>query len=81
MASFFSTPKAPTVRPYVPPKVIQNNDIVEDIKTDKEISADVRKQSLLRRARGKSGTVLTSFNKLLDGGQINETAPKKLLGE
>ena len=81
MGSLFSTPKTPEIRPYIAPSIQSSREEIEDIKTDKEISSDIRKQNLLRRKRGKSGTILTSFSGFLENSNPEKEKPKKLLGE
>ena len=64
-----STPVSSTViTPTEPPK------------TDSEIQAEARQQSLLRRNRGVLGTITTSFSGFLQPKDTNNTR-KNLLGE
>jgi len=81
MGSLFSSPKSPQVRPYITPLPVNMREKVEPAKTEKEISSDMRKQNLLRRTRGKTGTVLTSFSGYFDTQDTNEESKKILLGE
>lgn len=83
MGSINSRPKAPVVQPYNP--VVTNPPVVETsnepIKSDAEIEAEGRRESLLRRNRGRFGTILTSFRGFLDQSSDNEQGKKTLLGE
>jgi len=81
MGSLFSSPKAPQVRPYIAPLPVNKPGTVEPVKTEKQISSDMRKQNLLRRTRGKTGTVLTSFSGYFDAQDANQESKKILLGE
>ena len=84
MGSITKRPKAPTVQPYVPPTVTPVTSVetpVEPEKTDSEIAAEAREKSLLRRSRGRFGTVLTSFKGFLSSANDGEAPRKTLLGE
>lgn len=51
-------------------------------KTEEQISAETRTQSLLRRSRGRFGTILTGFSGVLNSEKGSEKEPRKtLLGE
>lgn len=83
MGSINSRPKAPAVQPYVPISVpsVTTSVTAEPVKTESEIAAEGRKESLLRRNRGRFGTILTGFRGFLDKSSRAETASKTLLGE
>jgi len=82
MGSLFSSPKAPTIKPYIPPTLNQEDDDSSSSIADKEVQDEIRKNSLLRRSRGKSGTILTGYNGFLEyEDKQNNTASKTLLGE
>ncbi len=78
MGSFGSPPTPPPPPPepppYVPPAIPE-----DDGPGAEEQSAENRRQSLLRRSRGRFGTVLTSFRGLLSPSGSGER--KTLLGE
>ncbi len=82
MGSFFKsetvalpqqTPRPVVTTPFVPLPS-------EPVKTDSEIQAEARKQSLLRRNRGVLGTIATSFSGFLQPKDTNNSR-KTLLGE
>ena len=51
-------------------------------KTEEQRAEDARTQSLLRRSRGRFGTILTGFNGFLNSENSSENEPRKtLLGE
>jgi hypothetical protein len=84
MGSIIKKPKAPVIKRVAPraqtpvtPTVVEPT---ETKKTDEEISADARTQSLLRRSRGRFGTIATSFRGFLNSSD-NNTQRKTLLGE
>lgn len=83
MGSINSRPKAPAVQPYTP--IVTSSPIVETpselIKSDAEIAAEGRRESLLRRNRGRFGTILTSFRGFLDQTSESGQSKKTLLGE
>jgi hypothetical protein len=81
MGSLFSTPKTPQVRSSVVPINTSQNEVADVLKTDKEISSNIRKENLLRKARGAAGTVLTSFNGFFEEKNEGEVPSKTLLGE
>ena len=80
MGSIFSTPKAPKIKPYVPPIPLKTSEPIP-VKTDKEIAADNRTESLLRRSRSKVGTILTGFDGILSSNNQDDATKKTLLGE
>ena len=80
MGSIFSTPKAPTFKPFVPPTPLTTEE-VEPVKTDTQLAAETRTDNLLRRARGKIGTVLTGFEGVLASDNQEDVTKKTLLGE
>lgn len=75
---------APSVQPYVP-KVSYSSPAPTSAvetpqpKTEGQVAAESRTESLLRRSRGQLGTVLTGFKGFLD--TVQTTARKTLLGE
>lgn len=54
---------------------------IEPVKTDQEVLAEARTQSLLRRSRGRFGTILTSFRGVLSAKENDNKSSKTLLGE
>jgi len=69
-------PKSARPAPSVTPAVIPS----EPTQTDSEIQAEAREQSLLRRNRGRLGTIATSFSGFLSPKE-NNSSRKTLLGE
>ncbi len=54
----------------------------ENVKSDETIKEESRTESLLRRSRGRFGTILTGFRGFLSSpDQPEEKGPKTLLGE
>ncbi len=83
MGSINSRPKAPPVQQYTPP-VYQAPQPVEitPVATEEEVATEARTESLLRRSRGRFGTILTSFRGFLNAKEGSETSSRKtLLGE
>ena len=85
MGSIIKKPKAPAVR-QIAPRIIAPAPVADVVaepkKTDAEISADSRRQGLLRRSRGRLGTIATSFRGLLNSADSNNSNQRKtLLGE
>ena len=82
MASINSRPKSPAVQPaitYVSPVPVVESD---PVKTEDELAEDSRTESLLRRSRGRFGTILTGFRGFLEATDNNkENSRKTLLGE
>ncbi len=72
-------PPTPTVQ-YVPaPEVTALED---SSATDKDVETSARKESLLRRSRGRLGTVFTGFRGLLSPADASgNQGTKTLLGE
>lgn len=79
MGSITKRPKAPPIQQYTPPPP-QSSEPSEPVKTDEEISAEARKESLLRRSRGRFGTILTGFSGFLNAADDGNNR-KTLLGE
>jgi len=69
-------PQSPRPAPSVTAPVIPS----EPTQTDSEIQAEAREQSLLRRNRGRLGTITTSFSGFLSPKENNSNR-KTLLGE
>lgn len=71
-------PKQPTqVVQYVPtptPEPVETEEVSAE-----ELNEEIREESLLRRSRGRLGTIFTGFRGLLS--EANETPRKSLLGE
>ena len=90
MGSLISKPKSPPSPQvvYVPaPKPVADTITAdtssaetETPKTDDEIQAEAREQNLLRRTRGRLGTILTGFRGILSPASA-APARKSLLGE
>ena len=86
MGSITSKPKAPTVI-TVPAAPVVTTPIVTatestNTQTDDEVRSEARESSLLRRSRGRLGTIATSFRGLLvNDNDTSTTQPKTLLGE
>jgi hypothetical protein len=68
-------PPLPSLPPPSPPVVQQE----EEKQSEEQINAEARRKSLLRRSRGRFGTVLTGFKGFLS--QSNNDSRKTLLGE
>lgn len=73
---------------YLPPEssspavVVEPSTPTEPVKTDSEIEAEARTENLLRRSRGRFGTVLTGFRGFLNASDNNQSSGRKtLLGE
>lgn len=86
MGSITKQPKAPTITTVAPsaptPSTTTVTPTSEPTKTDAEISAESRTQSLLRRSRGRLGTIATSFRGFLSSADNNtDNKRKTLLGE
>lgn len=87
MGSITKKPKAPTIQyitsPIVAPVIADaSSESTEAQKTDVEISAEARRKSLLRRSRGRFGTITTSFRGFLNNTRTDgESQQKTLLGE
>lgn len=85
MGSINSRPKAPAVQPSsvttVTPTVTPST-VSTPTKTSEELASESRTESLLRRSRGRLGTVLTGFKGFLSSSnQGEEVSRKTLLGE
>jgi hypothetical protein len=84
MGSINSRSSAPAVQPYAPvvtaltPAPSAN---VAPVKTEGEIATEARTENLLRRSRGRLGTILTGFRGFLDSNKDQSTKRKTLLGE
>ena len=91
MGKILSGPKAPPVQTIInnpaPATSVSTStaSTTTDTSTeneDSQISTELRTESLLRRSRGRLGTVTSSFRGFLDSvGNTAETARKTLLGE
>ncbi|MCI5061304.1 MAG: hypothetical protein MRY79_09605 [Alphaproteobacteria bacterium] len=87
MGSITKRPKAPPrpkiarVSPAPAPEPVAETPS-EPEKTDAQIAAEQRTQSLLRRSRGRQGTILTGFRGFLEAsGELGNRTRKTLLGE
>ena len=90
MGSITKKPSAPTtiiqtvpaVTPVVTATDLSSTTVDEPTQTDAEIASEARTGSLLRRSRGRLGTVLTSFTGFLNP-KSNDLGnqQKTLLGE
>lgn len=84
MGSLSSRPKTPQVTYVVQSSGSTSADSTsESASEETEVAAEVREDDLLRRQRGRSGTVLTSFRGLesaADAG-ADSAGRKTLLGE
>lgn len=84
MGSLFKSPKIPEPQPvrYVVPT--QTSAVTstpsEPVKTESEVQTEARQQSLLRRNRGRLGTIITSFTGFLSPSETDNRR-KTLLGE
>lgn len=81
MGSLTKRPKAPSVptTTVITPSV---QTPVDKGPSEDQIRAEVREESLLRRSRGRLGTVFTGFQGLLSEVDTPNTAARKtLLGE
>lgn len=87
MGSISKKPKAPTIQyvvaptPSYTPTTPAVNEPVVPSKTDDQISGEARTESLLRRTRGRLGTIATSFKGFLSGVDSPSSPRKTLLGE
>ncbi len=88
MGSITKKPRAPVVQTITAPRatptpVVATSTVeAEPIQSDAEISAEARTDSLLRRSRGRFGTIATSFRGFLNStSNENNTQTKTLLGE
>lgn len=82
MGSINSRLKAPPVQQYTAPAYQDPVSTPTAERTEEEVATEARQQSLLRRSRGKFGTILTSFRGFLDAKNTNDTPNRKtLLGE
>ncbi len=83
MGSVNSRSRAPQPAPVQ--QVIYQQPEPEEVtstsKTDEEISAEARTDSLLRRTRGRFGTILTGFRGILESKDNEQKTRKTLLGE
>lgn len=81
MGSLNSRPRAPQPPPvvYIPPVTPQPTSPPPTGPTPEETRAEQRTQNLLRRSRGRFGTIETSFRGLLGLG--SGQGRKTLLGE
>ncbi len=81
MGSLFKSPKKPPPQPAPRPVTAPTPTITEVAdKTDNEIRNESREQSLLRRNRGRLGTINTGFTGFLSPVKTNDPR-KTLLGE
>lgn len=72
----------PALPPPPPPVAVTPAEPTEPVKTDAEIEAAGRRESLLRRSRGRFGTILTGFRGFLDSSESSKSSGRKtLLGE
>ncbi len=85
MGSMIKRSKVPTRQPVSPNTAFVAVPSVEAEKAEpmeEEIAASSRKKSLLRRSRGRFGTILTGFNGFLNPASSGESSSRKtLLGE
>ena len=83
MGSINSRSRTPAVQPYVPVVTTSPTPTVETtpVKTDAEIATEARTENLLRRSRGRLGTILTGFRGFLDASKDQSSERKTLLGE
>jgi len=85
MGSITSKPKAPTVITVPAAPVVTTPTVTTteptNTQTDEEVRAEGRQNSLLRRSRGRLGTIATSFRGLLVNDNDTTTQAKTLLGE
>lgn len=86
MGIISKTPRAPLVQPYVPtvqqPIIAQPVEPVSPLPDNEELSAEARKGNLLRRSRGRFGTILTGFRGFLSPHESSsDNSRKTLLGE
>ena len=81
MGSLSSSAKAPSQPQVVyvpaPTSTSASNEPAQD---STKVASDARKQTLLRRARGRLGTIATGLQGLLSDGNSDNTR-KTLLGE
>lgn len=83
MGSLFKAPKVPTpqsVRRVTPAPVPLPTPTTEPEKEASEIQAEARERSLLRRSRGRFGTITTGFTGFLSSSEPDKNR-KTLLGE
>lgn len=85
MGSLLKGPKPPstptsTVTTFTPTTAVAETEA--DTSTASEQQAEARKQSLLRRSRGRLGTIISSFSGILSPrSAANGSTRKTLLGE
>jgi len=86
MGSLGKSSKAPAPVPaqqvvyYTPPPVAAPAPAAEPVPTDEDVSTTARRDNLLRRSRGRIGTILTGFRGLLTPAD-SAGQRKTLLGE
>ena len=80
MGSLFSSPKSPKPRPIIQSNVREVEIPVSPSPSAEDVTRNNRTESLLKRERGKTGTVLTSLDDLFDSQQ-QDIPQKRLLGE
>ena len=81
MGSINSRSSTPAVQSYIPASPTTPTVEVVPVKTDEEISTEARTENLLRRSRGRLGTILTGFRGFLDSSKDKSSERKTLLGE
>ena len=84
MGSINSRSRTPAVQPYVPVVTTSTTTPTAEttpVKTDAEIATEARTENLLRRSRGRLGTILTGFRGFLDSSKDQSSERKTLLGE
>jgi|GEM_PF-4547106 len=80
MGSLFSSPKSPKPRPIIQSNVREVEIPISSPSSTQDVTGNTRAESLLKRERGKAGTVLTSLDDLFDSQQ-QDIPQKRLLGE
>ena len=83
MGSLLKSPKPPSLPTITStPSLIPSEETASEAPTQSKQQPDARKQSLLRRSRGRLGTIETSFNGFLSPQKDSNASPRKtLLGE
>ena len=87
MGSLTKKPKTPPVQQFInPAPVVSSTPVTEPSEpspSEEDIRNEVRQESLLRRSRGRLGTVFTGFRGLLSeiDSSDQSSSRKTLLGE
>ena len=84
MGSINSRPKAPpvsTIKPIAAIAPVSVTTASELESNEQDLASESRQESLLRRSRGRLGTILTGFRGFLNSSNTDAETRKTLLGE